>query len=147
MDSLLPLLLLLVACPLGMGIATWLSMRTGQRGRSVAIPAAPLPASAPAADGPRSVEGPGAGQSPRLLCRDWRVLAGLAAVGALVWVVAPQLVVPLLVLLAVLACPLSHLLLMRGAAGCSCHPTGHEPTPAPRVGAAATRAERADHGA
>jgi hypothetical protein len=46
------------------------------------------------------------------MCLNWKVLGGLAVVGVIVWVVAPQLVLAALPLLLVAACPLSMLVMM-----------------------------------
>ncbi len=48
------------------------------------------------------------------ICLNWRVLAGLAAVGVGIWVIAPQLIWKSLPILLLAACPLSMLLMMRG---------------------------------
>ncbi|MGH2655454.1 MAG: DUF2933 domain-containing protein [Actinomycetota bacterium] len=48
------------------------------------------------------------------MCLNWKVLAGLAAVGVGVWALAPDLASSALPLLLVLACPLSMFLMMRG---------------------------------
>lgn len=50
-------------------------------------------------------------------CLNWKVLAGLAAVGLAVWVLAPGLAAGAIPLLIVLVCPLSMLLMMRGMHG------------------------------
>ncbi len=47
------------------------------------------------------------------MCFDWRVLAGLGAVGLGIWLVAPQFIAPALPILVVLICPLSMLLMAR----------------------------------
>lgn len=54
------------------------------------------------------------------MCFEPRVLAGLAAVGVLVWITAPSLLAPVVPLLLVAACPLSMLVMawmMRGHLG------------------------------
>lgn len=51
------------------------------------------------------------------MCLNWKVIGGLAAVGLGIWVVAPNLVVGVLPLLLIAACPLSMLLMMRGMSG------------------------------
>jgi hypothetical protein len=51
------------------------------------------------------------------MCLNWKVLAGLAVVGLLVLVVAPQFIGVALPLLLVAACPLSMLFMMRGMSG------------------------------
>lgn len=51
------------------------------------------------------------------LCYDWRVLAGLAGVAVWVWIVAPELILGVLPLLLLAACPLSMVVMawmMRG---------------------------------
>jgi hypothetical protein len=53
-------------------------------------------------------------------CLNWRVLAGLAALGLGVWVVAPNLVWTALPLLLLAACSLSMLFMMRGMQGGQC---------------------------
>lgn len=54
------------------------------------------------------------------LCFNWKVVAGLAAVGVGIWVLAPNLVGAALPLLLVAACPLSMLFMMRGMGGGQC---------------------------
>ena len=46
------------------------------------------------------------------MCLNWRVLAGLGAVAAGVWLLAPQYILGALPLLFVLACPLSMAVMM-----------------------------------
>lgn len=53
------------------------------------------------------------------MCFNWKVVAALAAVGLGIWVVAPNLVAALPLLL-LAACPLSMLLMMRGMQGGQC---------------------------
>jgi len=51
------------------------------------------------------------------MCYDWRVLAGLAGVAVWVWIVAPELILGVLPLLLLAACPLSMVVMvwmMRG---------------------------------
>ncbi len=47
-------------------------------------------------------------------CLNWKVLAGLVAVGVAIWIAAPDLALAALPLLLLTACPLSMLLMMRG---------------------------------
>ena len=54
------------------------------------------------------------------LCFNWKVLAGLAALGVGIWIVAPNLLGAGLPLLLLAACPLSMLLMMRGMQGGQC---------------------------
>ncbi len=61
------------------------------------------------------------------LCLNWKVLAGLAAVGLGIWLVAPNLIGPALPLLLLAACPLSMLLMMRGMQGSQCATTAQQP--------------------
>lgn len=51
------------------------------------------------------------------MCINLKVVAALAAAGAVVWVVAPGAVAAALPLLAVLVCPLSMLVMMRAMSG------------------------------
>ncbi len=51
------------------------------------------------------------------MCLNWKVLAGLAAVGVAVYVVAPNAMVGILPVLLLLACPLSMVVMMVGMQG------------------------------
>lgn len=51
------------------------------------------------------------------MCLNWKVLAGLGAVGVGVYLVAPGLAAAALPLLLLAACPLSMLLMMKGMQG------------------------------
>lgn len=48
------------------------------------------------------------------MCLNWKVIAGLALVGMGVWVVAPNLLIGTLPFLALAACPLSMMFMVRG---------------------------------
>ncbi|MDR7563642.1 MAG: DUF2933 domain-containing protein [Armatimonadota bacterium] len=131
MEYWLPLLLLL-ACPLGMGIAMRLAMRAEPRGPGGGASAADSSAGlSQVPDDRPPPDAASALRSSRLLCLDWRVLAGLVTVGVVLWLVAPAVILPALALLALLACPTSHYLMMRGEAGRSCHPPSQQPAQAP----------------
>ncbi len=51
------------------------------------------------------------------MCLNWRVLAGLGAVGVGIYLVAPNLVAAALPILLLAVCPLSMLLMMKGMQG------------------------------
>lgn len=51
------------------------------------------------------------------LCLNWKVIGGLAAVGAAVWIVAPSLFAGAAPVLLALACPLSMVVMMAGMRG------------------------------
>lgn len=68
------------------------------------------------------------------MCFNWKVLAGLAAVGVGIYVVAPDMVVGALPLLLLAACPLSMLLMGRSMAGGQCSTQTQEPAPPERAG-------------
>ena len=64
------------------------------------------------------------------MCFNWKVAAGLSAVGLGIWVVAPNYIGAALPLLIVLACPISMLLMMRGmGGGQSATQAGQQPQP------------------
>lgn len=68
------------------------------------------------------------------MCLNWKVLAGLAAIGLGIYLVAPALVLGAVPLLLLLACPLSMGLMMLGMRGSpDAGPAQHEP---PATGAA-----------
>src|SRR5438445_13698988 len=51
------------------------------------------------------------------MCMNWKVLAGLAGVALVLWLVAPNAALGILPLLAFLACPLSMVFMMRAMHG------------------------------
>ena len=51
------------------------------------------------------------------MCLNWKVLAGLAAVGVAVYLVAPNAILGILPVLLLLACPLSMVVMMVGMRG------------------------------
>jgi hypothetical protein len=82
-----------------MGVMMWL-LRRGQR-------VAPAPNALPAAAAARSGRAALCDQ-----CFDWRIVSGLAAVALAIWLLVPGVLVPALLVLVALACPLSMLLMM-----------------------------------
>jgi len=134
--SLLPLL----ACPIGMGLMMWFMMRGNKQQTPDEVDQArmqmykqPLAVAEP----PTMAEAPRRASTFNLLgmCLNWKVLAGLAVVGLLVLVVAPQFIGVALPLLLVAACPLSMLFLLRGMCGHgSANQTASQPTQLPAGG-------------
>ena len=57
-------------------------------------------------------------------CLNWKVLAGLGVMGAVIWIMAPGAVAAVLPVLLVLVCPLSMLLMMGGMGGQRAAQTG-----------------------
>ena len=116
--SLLPLL----ACPVGMGLMMWFMMRGNKQQTPDEVDQArmqmykqPRAKASP----PTMAEVPKRASTFNLLgmCLNWKVLAGLAVVGLIVLVVAPQFIWAALPILLVAACPLSMLFMMRGMSG------------------------------
>jgi len=114
--SLLPLL----ACPVGMGLMMWFVMRAGKDSTPREANQVPMNTSSR----PQEVLNapPVSHASPQrrsifgtlFMCLNWKVVAGLAVVGVIVWAVAPQFLLGAIPLLIVAACPLSMLFMMRG---------------------------------
>ena len=68
------------------------------------------------------------------MCFNWKVLAGLAAVGVGIYVFAPDMVVGALPLLLLAACPLSMLVMGRGMMGGQCPTLTQQAAPPERTG-------------
>lgn len=126
--SLLPVL----ACPVGMGLMMWFMMRGNKNQATREVD------QAPASVHRESVEV--ASETPQRasllktigsclnMCLNWKVAAGLAVLGVIVWVVAPRSILVVLPLLLVAACPLSMLFMMRGMRGGQCQAPAGGPT-------------------
>jgi Protein of unknown function (DUF2933) len=112
--SLLPLL----ACPVGMGLMVWFMMR-GKQQDQVPRRTDRLPDSAYATPVQAAHASPRRNSALQMLfmCLNWKVVAGLAVVGVIIWVVVPQFLVGAIPLLIIVACPLSMLLMMRSTHG------------------------------
>src|SRR5712692_2228708 len=125
--SLLPLL----ACPVGMGLIMWFMMRVGKDSTPREANQVPMNASSRPQEVLNAPQVPHKSPQRRsifgmlFMCLNWKVVAGLAVVGVIVWAVAPQFLVGAIPLLIVAACPLSMLFMMRGMQG------GREKTASP----------------
>ena len=116
--SLLPVL----ACPIGMGLLMWFMLRRNKQESPGEADRARLHAyhqPLAAVEVPTMAEPPKRASTFNLLgmCLNWKVLAGLAVVGAGILVLAPQFFWAALPILLVAACPLSMLFMMRGISG------------------------------
>jgi Protein of unknown function (DUF2933) len=104
-----------LACPLIMGLMMWLMMRGNKDRSSAQAQQIPIsPASQPTSDERSSL------LAGFRICLNWKVVAGLGAVGLGTWIVAPNLIWAAVPILVVLACPLSMLFMMRGMSGGQC---------------------------
>src|SRR5260370_9575928 len=113
--SLVPLL----ACPVGMGLMIWLMMRGNKQDQAPQRTDQLPTASAYRTPVEATQESPRRNSPLQMLfmCLNWKVAAGLAVGGVIVWVVAPQFLLGPIPLLIVAACPLSMLFMMRGMQG------------------------------
>ncbi|MBW3591916.1 MAG: DUF2933 domain-containing protein [Actinobacteria bacterium] len=75
------------------------------------------------------------------MCLNWKVLAGLVALGLGIWAIAPNLIVAAAPLLLFAACPLSMWLMMRAMSGGQ-HKTATEPPGATAAAEEATETAR-----
>jgi len=111
-----------LACPVGMGLMMWFMMRGNKQQTPGEAGHTPMQTDSQPLEGtePSGVAAPPKSAATFNLlgmCLNWKVLAGLAVVGLLVLVVAPQFIGVALPLLLVAACPLSMLFMMRGMSG------------------------------
>ncbi len=118
--SLLPLL----ACPVGMGLMMWFMMRGNKGQAPPQADQAPMPTyyEPLTSAEPAQVITNASPQRASVLslfgmCLNWKVVAGLAVVGVVVWIVAPRFVLGAIPLLLLAACPLSMVFMMRGKQG------------------------------
>lgn len=111
--SILPLL----ACPLGMGLLTWFMLRGTKDQSTREVGQVPMSAYSEPVEVTDSSPDGASLLKTIISCLNWKVLAGLAVVGLIVLVVAPQLIWAALPILLVAACPLSMLFMMRSMSG------------------------------
>src|SRR6266571_2854477 len=108
-----------LACPVGMGLMMWFMMRGNKQQTPGEAGHTPMQTDSQPLEGtePSGVAAPPKSAATFNLlgmCLNWKVLAGLAVVGLIVLVVAPQFIWAALPILLVAACPLSMLFMMRG---------------------------------
>ena len=111
-----------LACPVGMGLMMWFMMRGNKQQTPGEAGHTPMQTDSQPLEGtePSGVAAPPKSAATFNLlgmCLNWKVLAGLAVVGLIVLVVAPQFIWAALPILLVAACPLSMLFMMRGMSG------------------------------
>ena len=137
--SLLPFL----ACPLMMGLMFWM-MRGNKDQSTEQTHRAHLTTANESTKAPQN-----SAMGGLHICLNWKVVAGLAAVGLGIWVVAPSLVWAALPILVVLACPLSMLLMMRGMGSgqCAAQPAQEQQTVRASVSGERLAELRAQHAA
>ena len=108
--SLLPVL----ACPLMMGGMIWMMRGNKEQSAEQTQRAQHIPGDQSSIAVRKSV------LDGLQICLNWKVVAGLAVVGAGIWAVRPDLAWAALPVLVVLACPLSMLFMMRGMGSGQC---------------------------
>jgi len=100
-----------------MGLLMWLLMRGTKEQAPNEADQAPLDTSSKSSEVTNESPKRGSMLSMLFMCLNWKVVAALAVVGLIVGIVAPQLLLGVIPLLILAACPLSMLFMMRGMQG------------------------------